>query len=414
MPRRNRHFVPAMALLFAALQGWPATASPTKNSTETSAEQQARLKVLRCGQERIRTGRSARPKDLHHAKSLLGENCMAEFNEFVAQANIATARNASIGELNSQFVSIASDLLGQIPPAGMEAGDIGAAQRKNRDPDPARAAGSIVTPATMPRCEGSVSAGLKAFESGDFDLALCHWMPRALAGDAAAQNNVGTLFEFGLTSQTPESDVEAAQWYLQSARQEFAPSMRHLFVIESRAGNEEAANYWLERAFAAERRNDAIRERLLADYDRPVRASPVCTVEGCPMPGMPEMPSAGGRGSRPLIGNSTRRSRIGLSGDEFGLGLSRRSAPNRNRVALPTLCPNGTYASGPCNIAPDGTYVSGRPTLAPNGKYVGGTPTLMPRGTYVGGNGRVALCPDGSYVGGDRCVLAPNGRYVGQ
>lgn len=39
--------------------------------------------------------------------------------------------------------------------------------------------------------------------------------------------------------------------------------------------------------------------------------------------------------------------------------------------------------------------------------------TMCPDGTYVSGP-RCTLCPDGTYVGGSRCVLQPNGTFTGR
>lgn len=85
----------------------------------------------------------------------------------------------------------------------------------------------------------------------------------------------------------------------------------------------------------------------------------------------------------------------------------------RDQAAV-RLCPNGSYVYGnACQLAPNGQYLPGPATLAPNGQYVTGRPQMAPNGSYVGGNGPVSMCPDGSYVAGSRCVLTPNGTYVG-
>ena len=93
------------------------------------------------------------------------------------------------------------------------------------------------------------------------------------------------------------------------------------------------------------------------------------------------------------------------------------SAPIRSTTdnqATMRLCPNGSYVYGTeCRLAPNGQYLPGPATLAPNGQYVTGRPQIAPDGTYVGGNGSVRICPDGSHVAGSRCVLTPNGSYVG-
>jgi hypothetical protein len=80
-----------------------------------------------------------------------------------------------------------------------------------------------------------------------------------------------------------------------------------------------------------------------------------------------------------------------------------------------TLCPDGTYVNGPCQLAPNGRFVGGGGNiqLAPNGDYVAGQPRLTPNGGFIGGSGAMSLCPDGSYVAG-QCQLTPNGRFIGR
>lgn len=88
-----------------------------------------------------------------------------------------------------------------------------------------------------------------------------------------------------------------------------------------------------------------------------------------------------------------------------------------------TMCPDGTYVSGSrCIMTPDGTFVGGRPQLAPDGTYVGGRPQMAPDGSYVGTKptdeygspAPIRLCPDGTYVSGERCKLMPNDQYIGE
>jgi hypothetical protein len=61
-------------------------------------------------------------------------------------------------------------------------------------------------------------------------------------------------------------------------------------------------------------------------------------------------------------------------------------------------------ASSACRLTPKGTYVPERE----------GGPRLAPDGSWVPGGAPTRLCPDGSYVSGERCVLAPDGSYVGK
>ena len=110
-------------------------------------------------------------------------------------------------------------------------------------------------------CKASVSKGLKAHLAGDNETALCHWLPKARAGDAAAQNNMGVLFQGGLTTQTPQDDEQAAQWYSLSANQGFVPAMQNLAALQSRVGNIAAADSWRALAAATAQNQMAIRQQ---------------------------------------------------------------------------------------------------------------------------------------------------------
>lgn len=102
-------------------------------------------------------------------------------------------------------------------------------------------------------------------------------------------------------------------------------------------------------------------------------------------------------------------------GDQTASPAPQAVAPSWSQPQPSTrICPDGSYVYGTeCQIAPNGQYLPGPATIAPNGQYVTGHPRIAPDGTYVGGNGAVRICPDGSYVAGSRCVITPNGRYVG-
>jgi len=105
-------------------------------------------------------------------------------------------------------------------------------------------------------------------------------------------------------------------------------------------------------------------------------------------------------------------------------------------VFAQVLCPDGSFvARGPCQLCPDGTFIggSGRCQIAPDGSFVpegripahqtpsGGFmpertlfPQIAPDRSFHQGGRQLTLCPDGTFVAGTRCVLAPNGRFVGQ
>lgn len=85
------------------------------------------------------------------------------------------------------------------------------------------------------------------------------------------------------------------------------------------------------------------------------------------------------------------------------------------------MCPDGSYvAQGPCTMCPNGRYVGGgaQCQMAPDGSYVprqgNSMPRMAPDGSYVQGGGQMTMCPDGSHVAGSRCVMTPNGGYVGR
>ena len=54
-------------------------------------------------------------------------------------------------------------------------------------------------------------------------------------------------------------------------------------------------------------------------------------------------------------------------------------------------------------------------TMCPDGSFVPGKTGCrqLPNGTFVQGGRGTAQCPDGSVVGGSRCVLQPNGKFIG-
>jgi hypothetical protein len=82
-------------------------------------------------------------------------------------------------------------------------------------------------------------------------------------------------------------------------------------------------------------------------------------------------------------------------------------------------CPDGSYVGrGPCRVCPGGTYVgageSCQTTPKKNVPARPGSPRGTPGGSDASGAGNTVQCPDGSYVTGRRCVLAPDGSYIGR
>ncbi|MEE9301960.1 MAG: tetratricopeptide repeat protein [Alphaproteobacteria bacterium] len=84
-------------------------------------------------------------------------------------------------------------------------------------------------------------AGYDAFEQGDFDAALRHWLPLAEAGDATAQYNLGVMHEHGL-GFARDFD-RAVAWYVAAAENGKAEAQR-------RVGELLADGYWGDYDFA--------------------------------------------------------------------------------------------------------------------------------------------------------------------
>ena len=71
--------------------------------------------------------------------------------------------------------------------------------------------------------------GLAAAQSGDFATALREWKPLAEQGDAAAQNNLGLMYEKGLG--VTQDFIEAMKWYRKAAEQGDADAQYNLGVM---------------------------------------------------------------------------------------------------------------------------------------------------------------------------------------
>lgn len=74
----------------------------------------------------------------------------------------------------------------------------------------------IALAAAAPNAHADFAAGVAAFRDGDFESAYKEWRPLAERGNAAAQHNLGTLYNYGLGLD--EDLVEAAKWYGRAAR----------------------------------------------------------------------------------------------------------------------------------------------------------------------------------------------------
>ena len=74
----------------------------------------------------------------------------------------------------------------------------------------------IAIAAAAPNAHADFAAGVAAFQDGDYKAAYEEWHPLAEKGNAAAQHNLGILYNDGLGL---EADlVEAAKWYRRAAQ----------------------------------------------------------------------------------------------------------------------------------------------------------------------------------------------------
>lgn len=94
------------------------------------------------------------------------------------------------------------------------------------------------------------AAGVRAYDTGDYEAAYLEWLPLAEDGDPAAQRNIGHLYRKGLGT-TPDL-VKAAQWYRRAAELGFARAQANLASMYRRGDGvpqdyAEAAK-WFERA----------------------------------------------------------------------------------------------------------------------------------------------------------------------
>ncbi len=73
---------------------------------------------------------------------------------------------------------------------------------------------------------GPLEDGVVAYERGDYPAALKLWRDAAEAGNPAAQNNLGIMFDLG--KGTTRSDKLALFWFLKSARQGYAKAQYNM------------------------------------------------------------------------------------------------------------------------------------------------------------------------------------------
>ena len=78
----------------------------------------------------------------------------------------------------------------------------------------------------LPSVAQDFDAGVAAYASGDYDIALREWKPLAEQGYALAQSNVGVMYNRG--QGVPQNYTEAVRWYRAAAEQGFARAQDNL------------------------------------------------------------------------------------------------------------------------------------------------------------------------------------------
>ena len=96
-------------------------------------------------------------------------------------------------------------------------------------------------------------AGLDAYRSGNYEIALKNWLPLAKKGHAEAQNSVGFMYARGLG--VPTDHKLAIEWYTGSAKRGFPLAAYNLGLIYARGTgtlpNQERATEWFRSAAEA-------------------------------------------------------------------------------------------------------------------------------------------------------------------
>jgi hypothetical protein len=394
MPKSIRRFAegcPALLALFLCAPSASAFQATTSVPGTEELLRTAHEEFLQCGERAVQAGKAPAPKTLNEAKSVFGVNCMTEFNLLASLTEATLGRNATLEEINQQFDFYATLIMAPAKPAQATA-----AQDKS---DPATATVVTVARQAPPAsCRGSVKKGTRAYNAGSFEAALCHWLPKARAGDAAAQNNIGLLFERGLTADTPQSDEQAAAWFRLSADQGNTTAMRNLAGVYERRGDSSSAQSWTALADARDAETRLIREQQRAQLLGALATGVACALGGCAAPAPAYAPSA----ANPYLDLSGR------------YGARAKGAAGTGSPPM-SMCVDGSYVSGTCHMAPDGTWLGGPAQMAPNGRFVEqGNIRMTPNGGFVGGNVPRILVPDGTCVTLKSCRMTPKGTYIGQ
>lgn len=94
-------------------------------------------------------------------------------------------------------------------------------------------------------CATGTQRGFAAYNAGRYEEAYAQWLPMANAGDAAAQYNMGLLWQQGLSIHTPRNADRTGEYFFLSARQGFVQAMAPLADYQLSKNQPDAALSWL-------------------------------------------------------------------------------------------------------------------------------------------------------------------------
>lgn len=99
-------------------------------------------------------------------------------------------------------------------------------------------------------CHADFNTGLAAYEKGDFETAIKVWTPLAEKGDAAAQFNLGVIYQNA--RGVPRDNRQGFYWFRQAGEQGHAKAMLNVaFAYSTGAGvgqNYQEAFIWMRKA----------------------------------------------------------------------------------------------------------------------------------------------------------------------
>jgi TPR repeat protein len=191
-------------------------------------------------------------------------------------------------------------------------------------------------------CIHTNEAGLRAYNTGDYEKAYEHWAPLAAQGDLAAIHNMGLLWEKGLSTHTPKNEERAAEYYLKAARQNFVPSMISLANYQLEHGARPAAISWL---------------KLAARWNEQTAVATLSRLgEEIPGPDLAVAQQQAELQSQQILGAAILCAAVGCNP---AYSVPQRQAPTSFKPKPSMMmCPDGSFVYGTrCQIAPNGSFI---------------------------------------------------------